>query len=171
MPMPINRPISYLMTPSASLPVEQGTNLAAARIIDHAGTSNAPAPVHPVRSGRSNLQRFIASMNCIGGGESVNREESLDNDVSSPEGVEKYKASVLAWAFNKKHSSSVMDRTHAMQRIIDEIGDRKDGCTTDHVARKYLGSTGKIDNGIVVVKVFAKTEFEGRAQGQNLIKL
>lgn len=30
-------------------------------------------------------------------------------------------------------------------------GDRKDGCATDHVARQYLGSIGKIDNGIVAV--------------------
>jgi SRSO17 transposase len=30
-------------------------------------------------------------------------------------------------------------------------GDRKDGSATDHVARQYLGSVGKIDNGIVAV--------------------
>lgn len=35
--------------------------------------------------------------------------------------------------------------------VIDDTGDRKDGCATDHVARQYLGSVGKIDNGIVVV--------------------
>ena len=35
--------------------------------------------------------------------------------------------------------------------IIDDSGDRKDGTKTDHVARQYLGSVGKIDNGIVVV--------------------
>ncbi len=34
---------------------------------------------------------------------------------------------------------------------IDDTGDRKDGCATDHVARRYLGSVGKIDNGIVAV--------------------
>ena len=33
--------------------------------------------------------------------------------------------------------------------VIDDTGDRKDGCATDHVARQYLGSVGKIDNGIV----------------------
>lgn len=32
--------------------------------------------------------------------------------------------------------------------VIDDTGDRKEGCATDHVARKYLGSLGEIDNGI-----------------------
>jgi len=35
--------------------------------------------------------------------------------------------------------------------VIDDTGDRKDGRATDHVARQYLGSVGKIDNGIVTV--------------------
>jgi SRSO17 transposase len=35
--------------------------------------------------------------------------------------------------------------------IIDDTGDHKDGSATDHVARQYLGSVGKIDNGIVAV--------------------
>src|SRR5215216_5720952 len=35
--------------------------------------------------------------------------------------------------------------------IIDETGDRKDGTKTAHVARQYLGSVGKIANGIVAV--------------------
>jgi hypothetical protein len=35
--------------------------------------------------------------------------------------------------------------------VIDDTGDRKDGNATDHVARQYLGSVGKIDNGIVAV--------------------
>jgi hypothetical protein len=35
--------------------------------------------------------------------------------------------------------------------VIDDTGDRKDGSATDHVARQYLGSVGKIDNGIVAV--------------------
>jgi hypothetical protein len=35
--------------------------------------------------------------------------------------------------------------------IIDETGDRKAGHKTAHVARQYLGSVGKIDNGIVAV--------------------
>jgi len=35
--------------------------------------------------------------------------------------------------------------------IIDETGDRKDGTQTAHVAPQYLGSVGKIANGIVSV--------------------
>jgi hypothetical protein len=35
--------------------------------------------------------------------------------------------------------------------IIDETGDRKDGTKTDHVAYQYLGSVGRIANGIVSV--------------------
>jgi hypothetical protein len=35
--------------------------------------------------------------------------------------------------------------------IVDDTGDRKAGNKTAHVARQYLGSIGKIDNGIVAV--------------------
>lgn len=35
--------------------------------------------------------------------------------------------------------------------VIDETGDRKDGTKTDHVAHQYLGSIGRIANGIVSV--------------------
>jgi SRSO17 transposase len=35
--------------------------------------------------------------------------------------------------------------------VIDDSGDRKDGHATAHVARQYLDSVGKTDNGIVVV--------------------
>jgi SRSO17 transposase len=35
--------------------------------------------------------------------------------------------------------------------VIDETGDRKDGTHTAHVAHQYLGSIGKIANGIVAV--------------------
>ena len=35
--------------------------------------------------------------------------------------------------------------------IIDETGDRKHGTQTAHVARQYLGSVGKVDQGIVAV--------------------
>jgi hypothetical protein len=35
--------------------------------------------------------------------------------------------------------------------VIDETGDRKDGSKTAHVAHQYLGSVGKIANGIVSV--------------------
>jgi hypothetical protein len=35
--------------------------------------------------------------------------------------------------------------------VLDETGDRKEGTKTAHVARQYLGSVGKTDNGIVAV--------------------
>src|SRR5215217_2773107 len=35
--------------------------------------------------------------------------------------------------------------------VLDDTGDRKAGTKTDHVARQYLGSVGKIDTGIVAV--------------------
>jgi DDE superfamily endonuclease len=35
--------------------------------------------------------------------------------------------------------------------VVDDTGDRKDGTHTAHVARQYLGSVGKVDNGIVAV--------------------
>jgi DDE superfamily endonuclease len=35
--------------------------------------------------------------------------------------------------------------------VLDETGDRKEGTKTAHVARQYLGSLGKTDNGIVAV--------------------
>lgn len=39
--------------------------------------------------------------------------------------------------------------------LIDETGDRKKGKTTDYVSRQYLGSLGKVDNGLVTVHVVA----------------
>lgn len=38
--------------------------------------------------------------------------------------------------------------------VVDETGDRKKGKKTDYVARQYLGSIGKIDNGIVSVNAY-----------------
>ncbi len=38
---------------------------------------------------------------------------------------------------------------NAITLVIDETGDRKKGKKTDYVARQYLGSVGKIDNGNV----------------------
>ena len=42
--------------------------------------------------------------------------------------------------------------------VIDETGDRKKGKKTDYVARQYLGSIGKIDNGIVSVNAYGVYE-------------
>ena len=38
--------------------------------------------------------------------------------------------------------------------IIDETGDRKKGKKTDYVARQYLGSIGKIEQGMVSVNAY-----------------
>jgi len=45
-------------------------------------------------------------------------------------------------------------RGNAITVVIDETGDRKKGKKTDYVARQYLGSIGKIDNGIVSVNAY-----------------
>ena len=42
-------------------------------------------------------------------------------------------------------------RTSEGVLVIDETGDRKDGTKTDHVGYQYLGSVGRIANGIVSV--------------------
>jgi SRSO17 transposase len=42
----------------------------------------------------------------------------------------------------------------AITVVIDETGDRKKGKKTDYVSRQYLGSVGKIDNGIVTVNAY-----------------
>lgn len=43
---------------------------------------------------------------------------------------------------------------NAITVVIDETGDRKKGKNTDYVARQYLGSVGKVDNGIVSVNAY-----------------
>ncbi len=43
---------------------------------------------------------------------------------------------------------------NAITVVIDETGDRKKGRKTDYVARQYLGSVGKVDNGIVSVNAY-----------------
>ncbi len=43
---------------------------------------------------------------------------------------------------------------NAITVVIDETGDRKKGKKTDYVARQYLGSVGKMDNGIVSVNAY-----------------
>jgi hypothetical protein len=35
--------------------------------------------------------------------------------------------------------------------VVNDTGDRKDGSASTHVARQYLGSVGKTDNGIICV--------------------
>ncbi len=43
---------------------------------------------------------------------------------------------------------------NAITLVIDETGDRKKGKKTDYVARQYLGSVGKVENGIVSVNAY-----------------
>jgi SRSO17 transposase len=43
---------------------------------------------------------------------------------------------------------------HSITVVIDETGDRKKGERTDYVARQYLGSIGKIEQGIVSVNAY-----------------
>ena len=42
--------------------------------------------------------------------------------------------------------------------LVDETGDRKKGKTTDYVTRQYLGSVGKVDQGIVSVNAYGISE-------------
>lgn len=46
----------------------------------------------------------------------------------------------------------------AITVVVDETGDRKKGNKTDYVARQYLGSVGKVDNGIVSVNAYGLYE-------------
>lgn len=48
-------------------------------------------------------------------------------------------------------SNSAMAPTSQGALMIDEIGDRKWGTKTAHVGRQYLGSIGKVENGVVSV--------------------
>ena len=43
---------------------------------------------------------------------------------------------------------------NAITVVIDETGDRKKGKKTDYVARQYLGSVGKVNNGMVSVNAY-----------------
>jgi DDE superfamily endonuclease len=52
-------------------------------------------------------------------------------------------ALLLGAAATAPHSDGVL--------VIDDSGDRKTGRHTEHVARQWLGSIGKVDNGIVAV--------------------
>jgi len=52
-------------------------------------------------------------------------------------------AHLMAEPFTAPHATGVL--------VLDDTGDRKDGAATMHVGRQYLGSVGKIDNGVVAV--------------------
>jgi SRSO17 transposase len=79
---------------------------------------------------------------------SINSAQSLHHFLAnSEESVDKLKQRRL----NKLKKA--LDG-NAITVVIDETGDRKKGKKTDYVARQYLGSVGKVDNGIVSVNAY-----------------
>ena len=78
--------------------------------------------------------------------------------VSSPQSLHHFLAN-SPWSVEELRTRR-LNLTHKALKerpitlIIDETGDRKKGKKTDYVARQYLGSVGKIDNGIVTVNAY-----------------
>lgn len=78
--------------------------------------------------------------------------------ISSPQSLHHFIAN-SSWSVEKlkKKRLSLTKKALKGEKIIvvvDETGDRKKGKKTDYVARQYLGSVGKIDNGIVSVNAY-----------------
>lgn len=76
---------------------------------------------------------------------SINSAQSLHHFIANSD-----------WSVEKLRSQRLQKIKRALDGkaitvVIDETGDRKKGKKTDYVARQYLGSVGKIDNGIVSV--------------------
>jgi SRSO17 transposase len=74
---------------------------------------------------------------------SINSAQSLDHFLAYSD-----------WSLNELKSRRLNKvkrelKGKAITVVIDETGERKKGKKTDYVARQYLGSVGKIDNGIV----------------------
>ena len=79
---------------------------------------------------------------------SINSAQSLHHFIANSE-----------WSVKKLRSRRLEKIKRALDGkaitvVIDETGDRKKGKKTDYVARQYLGSVGKIDNGIVSVNAY-----------------
>jgi len=79
---------------------------------------------------------------------SINSAQSLHHFIANSD-----------WSVEKLRSRRLAKIKKALQGnaitvVIDETGDRKKGKKTDYVARQYLGSIGKIDNGIVSVNAY-----------------
>lgn len=82
----------------------------------------------------------------------INSAQSLHHFIAhSPWSVESVRKRRL------KQISSLL-KEKKIKLIIDETGDRKKGKKTDYVSRQYLGSIGKIDNGIVTVNAYGVYE-------------
>ena len=79
---------------------------------------------------------------------SVNSAQSLHHFLANSDwSVDKFKQKRL------NNLKKQLDG-RAITLVIDETGDRKKGKKTDYVARQYLGSVGKVDNGIVSVNAY-----------------
>ena len=79
---------------------------------------------------------------------SINSAQSLHHFIANSDwSVEQLRSRRLAKIKKALHGN-------AITVVIDETGDRKKGKKTDYVARQYLGSIGKIDNGIVSVNAY-----------------
>ena len=79
---------------------------------------------------------------------SINSAQSLHHFIANSD-----------WSVNELKSRRLKKIKQALNGnaitvVIDETGDRKKGKKTDYVARQYLGSVGKIDNGIVTVNAY-----------------
>ncbi|WP_414530938.1 IS701 family transposase, partial [Nodularia chucula] len=79
---------------------------------------------------------------------SINSAQSLHHFIANSD-----------WSVEKLRSQRLQKIKRALDGkaitvVIDETGDRKKGKKTDYVARQYLGSVGKIDNGIVSVNAY-----------------
>jgi SRSO17 transposase len=79
---------------------------------------------------------------------SINSAQSLHHFIANSDwSVEQLRSRRLAKIKKALHGN-------AITVVIDESGDRKKGKKTDYVARQYLGSVGKIENGIVSVNAY-----------------
>ena len=78
----------------------------------------------------------------------INSSQSLHHFVAnSPWSVAELKKSRLTLTLEALKGETITV-------VVDETGDRKKGKKTDYVAKQYLGSVGKIDNGIVSVNAY-----------------
>ena len=82
--------------------------------------------------------------------------------ISSPQSLHHFIAN-SPWSVEELKTRRLTSTLKALKNekiivVIDETGDRKKGKKTDYVARQYLGSIGKIDNGIVSVNAYGVYE-------------
>ena len=82
--------------------------------------------------------------------------------ISSPQSLHHFLAN-SPWTVTELKERRLALTLEALKKqkitvVIDVTGDRKRGKKTDYVARQYLGSVGKIDNGIVSVNAYGVYE-------------